>query len=133
MYLQPHSLIPIPIHIHIHTHTYVLSGAPQNHWFGPAGDPRAAGIGTPEAIKMVRYSLSQSVSQLVKDTLLFNQSGDYDYDNDYDNDNDKNMNKIDIKLSDMNLFLFNSNSFSSPLFFFLFFFFLFSTHHITLP
>ena len=29
-------------------------GAPQNHWFGPAGDPRAAGIGTPEAIKMVR-------------------------------------------------------------------------------
>jgi 1-pyrroline-5-carboxylate dehydrogenase len=29
------------------------TGAPQNHWFGPAGDPRAAGIGTPEAIKMV--------------------------------------------------------------------------------
>jgi 1-pyrroline-5-carboxylate dehydrogenase len=28
-------------------------GAPQNHWFGPAGDPRGAGIGTPEAIKMV--------------------------------------------------------------------------------
>ncbi len=26
------------------------TGAPQNHWFGPAGDPRAAGIGTPEAI-----------------------------------------------------------------------------------
>lgn len=23
------------------------TGAPQNHWFGPAGDPRAAGIGTP--------------------------------------------------------------------------------------
>ncbi len=22
------------------------TGAPQNHWFGPAGDPRAAGIGT---------------------------------------------------------------------------------------
>ncbi|CEM06404.1 unnamed protein product [Vitrella brassicaformis CCMP3155] len=26
------------------------TGAPQNHWFGPAGDPMAAGIGTPEAI-----------------------------------------------------------------------------------
>lgn len=29
------------------------TGAPQNHWFGPCGDPRAAGIGTPEAIKLV--------------------------------------------------------------------------------
>ncbi|KAG0488828.1 hypothetical protein HPP92_007639 [Vanilla planifolia] len=29
------------------------TGAPQNHWFGPAGDPRGAGIGTPEAIKFV--------------------------------------------------------------------------------
>ena len=27
------------------------TGAPQNHWFGPAGDPRAAGIGTAEAIR----------------------------------------------------------------------------------
>lgn len=27
------------------------TGAPQNHWFGPAGDPRGAGIGTPEAIR----------------------------------------------------------------------------------
>ncbi len=26
------------------------TGAPQNHWFGPCGDPRSAGIGTPEAI-----------------------------------------------------------------------------------
>ena len=26
------------------------TGAPQNVWFGPSGDPRAAGIGTPEAI-----------------------------------------------------------------------------------
>jgi len=26
------------------------TGAPANHWFGPAGDPRGAGIGTPEAI-----------------------------------------------------------------------------------
>jgi 1-pyrroline-5-carboxylate dehydrogenase len=28
------------------------TGAPQNHWFGPSGDPRGAGIGTPEAIKL---------------------------------------------------------------------------------
>lgn len=28
-------------------------GAPQNHWFGPAGDPRSAGIGTIEAIRHV--------------------------------------------------------------------------------
>jgi 1-pyrroline-5-carboxylate dehydrogenase len=27
------------------------TGAPQNHWFGPAGDPRSAGIGTAEAIR----------------------------------------------------------------------------------
>lgn len=29
------------------------TGAPQNHWFGPCGDPRGAGIGTAEAIKLV--------------------------------------------------------------------------------
>lgn len=29
------------------------TGAPQNHWFGPSGDPRGAGIGTPEAIQHV--------------------------------------------------------------------------------
>ena len=29
------------------------TGAPQNHWFGPCGDPRGAGIGTIEAIKYV--------------------------------------------------------------------------------
>jgi len=29
------------------------TGAPQNHWFGPAGDPRGAGIGSQEAIKLV--------------------------------------------------------------------------------
>jgi 1-pyrroline-5-carboxylate dehydrogenase len=28
------------------------TGAPQNHWFGPSGDPRGAGIGTPEAIRL---------------------------------------------------------------------------------
>ncbi|KAF8821001.1 aldehyde dehydrogenase (naD) family protein [Cardiosporidium cionae] len=26
------------------------TGAPQNHWFGPSGDPIGAGIGTPEAV-----------------------------------------------------------------------------------
>lgn len=34
-------------------HRARTTGAPQNHWFGPAGDPRGAGIGTPEAIKLV--------------------------------------------------------------------------------
>jgi len=29
------------------------TGAPQNHWFGPGGDPRAGGIGTIEAIRSV--------------------------------------------------------------------------------
>ncbi|KAK0603102.1 hypothetical protein LWI29_001459 [Acer saccharum] len=29
------------------------TGAPQNHWFGPAGDPRGAGIRTLEAIKLI--------------------------------------------------------------------------------
>lgn len=29
------------------------TGAPQNHWFGPAGDPRGAGIGSPYAIQLV--------------------------------------------------------------------------------
>jgi 1-pyrroline-5-carboxylate dehydrogenase len=28
------------------------TGAPQNHWFGPGGDSRGAGIGTPEAIQL---------------------------------------------------------------------------------
>ena len=35
------------------TYTGILSrttGAPQNHYFGPSGDPRSSGIGTPEAI-----------------------------------------------------------------------------------
>ncbi len=26
------------------------TGAPQNHWFGPAADPRAGGIGSKEAV-----------------------------------------------------------------------------------
>jgi len=29
------------------------TGAPTNHWFGPAGDPRGAGIGSPEAVLSV--------------------------------------------------------------------------------
>ena len=29
------------------------TGAPQNHWFGPSGDPRGAGIGSAYAIQMV--------------------------------------------------------------------------------
>ena len=28
------------------------TAAPQQHWFGPSGDPRSAGIHTPEAIKL---------------------------------------------------------------------------------
>merc|ERR1719282_1546145 len=28
------------------------TAAPQQHWFGPSGDPRAGGIHTPEAIKL---------------------------------------------------------------------------------
>jgi len=28
------------------------TAAPQQHWFGPSGDPRAAGIHTAEAIKL---------------------------------------------------------------------------------
>jgi 1-pyrroline-5-carboxylate dehydrogenase len=27
------------------------TGAPSNHFFGPGGDPRAAGIGTPAAVR----------------------------------------------------------------------------------
>ncbi|KAJ0402208.1 hypothetical protein P43SY_008072 [Pythium insidiosum] len=38
------------------------TGAPQNHWFGPAGDPCAGGIGTPEAIKLV-WSCHREVIQ----------------------------------------------------------------------
>lgn len=29
------------------------TGAPQNHWFGPGGDPRGGSLGTPEAIRHV--------------------------------------------------------------------------------
>jgi len=40
------------------------TGAPQNHWFGPSGDPRGAGIGTPEAI-IVTWSVQRCV---IRDT-----------------------------------------------------------------
>jgi hypothetical protein len=53
--ILPPSLLPSLSRTHSHTLSInTITGAPQNHWFGPAGDPRAAGIGTPEAIKMVR-------------------------------------------------------------------------------
>lgn len=42
------------------------TGAPQNHWFGPAGDVRGAGIGTPEAIKMV-WSCHR---EIIEDSLV---------------------------------------------------------------
>lgn len=42
------------------------TGAPQNHWFGPAGDPRGAGIGTPEAIKLV-WSCHR---EIIKDSIV---------------------------------------------------------------
>jgi 1-pyrroline-5-carboxylate dehydrogenase len=44
------------------------TGAPQNHWFGPAGDPRAAGIGSPEAIQAV-WSCHR---EIIHDTILPN-------------------------------------------------------------
>jgi len=41
------------------------TGAPQNHWFGPCGDVRGCGIGTPEAIKFV-WSLHRYVINIWK-------------------------------------------------------------------
>ncbi len=31
------------------------TGAPQNHWFGPCGDPRGTGIGTPVIMGKIQY------------------------------------------------------------------------------
>mmetsp|Transcript_1039 Transcript_1039/g.2521 ORF Transcript_1039/g.2521 Transcript_1039/m.2521 type:complete len:556 (-) Transcript_1039:580-2247(-) len=42
------------------------TGAPQNHWFGPAGNPNGAGIGTPEAIRLV-WSCHR---ELIQDNLV---------------------------------------------------------------
>lgn len=41
------------------------TGAPTNHWFGPAGNPNGAGIGTPEAIRLV-WSCHR---EIIQDTL----------------------------------------------------------------
>jgi 1-pyrroline-5-carboxylate dehydrogenase len=46
------------------------TGAPQNHWFGPSNDPRGAGIGTSEAIRLVWSShreIIRDVNPLPKD------------------------------------------------------------------
>lgn len=40
------------------------TGAPQNHWFGPAGDPRGAGIGSREAILLCWSYHREIVSDL---------------------------------------------------------------------
>jgi len=40
------------------------TGAPQNHWFGPAGDPRGAGIGTREAIQLVWSSHREVIEDI---------------------------------------------------------------------
>ena len=40
------------------------TGAPQNHWFGPAGDPRGAGIGSREAIQLVWSSHREIVQDV---------------------------------------------------------------------
>jgi len=42
------------------------TGAPANHWFGPAGSPNGAGIGTPEAINLV-WSCHR---ELIQDNLM---------------------------------------------------------------
>ena len=42
------------------------TGAPQNHHFGPAGDPRGASIGTPEAIQSV-WSCHR---EIIHDTIV---------------------------------------------------------------
>ena len=42
------------------------TGAPQNHWFGPSGDPRAAGIGTPEAIIILGVATEKSFMTLAQ-------------------------------------------------------------------
>jgi 1-pyrroline-5-carboxylate dehydrogenase len=41
------------------------TGAPQNHWFGPCGDPRAGGIGTDEAIKLVWSSNREIITDSI--------------------------------------------------------------------
>jgi 1-pyrroline-5-carboxylate dehydrogenase len=40
------------------------TGAPQNHWFGPCGDPRSGGIGTKEAIQLVWSSQREIITDI---------------------------------------------------------------------
>lgn len=40
------------------------TGAPQNHWFGPSGDPRGAGIGTKYSIQMTWSHHREIVSDI---------------------------------------------------------------------
>jgi 1-pyrroline-5-carboxylate dehydrogenase len=40
------------------------TGAPQNHWFGPCGDPRAGGIGTKEAIQLIWSSHREVITDI---------------------------------------------------------------------
>ncbi|MQM14152.1 hypothetical protein Taro_047083, partial [Colocasia esculenta] len=47
------------------------TGAPQNHWFGPAGDPRGAGIGTPEAIKLVWSCHREIIYDVGPDQMVY--------------------------------------------------------------
>lgn len=49
------------------------TGAPQNHWFGPAGDPRGAGIGTKEAIQLVWSSHREIISDELVDEANWKQ------------------------------------------------------------
>lgn len=40
------------------------TGAPQNHWFGPSGSPKGAGIGTREAIRHTWTSHRETVMDI---------------------------------------------------------------------
>ncbi|XP_020271120.1 probable aldehyde dehydrogenase [Asparagus officinalis] len=57
------------------------TGAPQNHWFGPAGDPRGAGIGTPEAIKLVVSTMGYGLDTvtILEWSSLTGTSSAFDY------------------------------------------------------
>jgi len=50
------------------------TGAPQNHWFGPCGDPRGAGIGTIESIKYVWSSHREIINDIGHFTSQIPQS-----------------------------------------------------------
>lgn len=51
------------------------TGAPQNHWFGPGGDPRAGGIGSIEAIQQVWSHHREIVyEKIIPDSIVMIQS-----------------------------------------------------------